>query len=210
MCIMIRLLLLLFFFALPLALQAARPNVVMVFIDDMGPKLLPLTLKPGQKQPGRIWADAERLGLGFRWMLRSQITEGFVDEAIPFMARATQQGRPFYINLWPDDALRTNTLVLVCSDNGPELGAGTAGPFRGFKTQLYEGGVRSSLVVWGPGWVTRTNHVNRSSVFSAIDLVPTLLDLTGTPHPEVVARLTRMLLAWHRSMPEDNGAQRVP
>lgn len=39
--------------------------------EGMGPKLLPLTLKPNQKEPGRIWSDAERLGEGFRWMLRS-------------------------------------------------------------------------------------------------------------------------------------------
>jgi uncharacterized sulfatase len=32
--------------------------------------------------------------------------------------------------------------------------------------------------------VAKQNHVNRTSVFSAIDLVPTLLDLTGSPHPK--------------------------
>jgi uncharacterized sulfatase len=85
-----------------------------------------------------------------------------------------------------DPALRDNTLILVCSDNGPEKGAGSAGPFRGYKTQLYEGGIRSSLIVWGPGpgLVAKQNHTDRTSVFSAIDLVPTLLDLTGTPHPK--------------------------
>ena len=73
--------------------------------------------------------------------------------------------------------------MLICSDNGPEKGAGSAGPFRGFKTHLYEGGVRSSLIAWGPGLVKKQNHVNRDSVFSAIDLVPTLLDITGSPRP---------------------------
>jgi len=195
--------------------------------EGMGPKLLPLTLRPGQdpKKPGRIWGAAERLGKGVRWMQRSRITEGFVDEAIPFIQKAVKAKKPFYINLWPDDVhspfwppvdkwadgkrglyhsvlqemdrqlgklfdlirndpeLRKNTLVLVCSDNGPEKGAGSAGPFRGFKTHLYEGGVRSSLIAWG-GPVARQNHLNRASVFSAVDLVPTLLDLTGTPHPK--------------------------
>ncbi len=197
--------------------------------EGMGPKLLPLTLKPGQDKPGKIWADAERLGEGARWMLRSKITSGFIDEAIPFIQKAASAGKPFYINLWPDDvhspywppvdkwadgkrglylsvleemdrqfarlfdlirsnpSLRDNTLVLVCSDNGPELGAGSAGPFRGHKTHLYEGGVRSSLVVWGPELIHRKGYVDRQSVFSAIDLVPTLLDLTGTPRPEGVA-----------------------
>jgi hypothetical protein len=57
------------------------------------------------------------------------------------------------------------------------LGAGSAGPFRGYKTQFYEGGVRSSLIAWGPGLLQKENHVDRDSVFAAIDLVPTLLDL---------------------------------
>ncbi|NQV33413.1 MAG: N-acetylgalactosamine-6-sulfatase, partial [Phycisphaeraceae bacterium] len=54
------------------------------------------------------------------------------------------------------------------------------------KTQLYEGGVRSSLIAWGPGLLAKKDHLNRQSVFSAIDLVPTILDLTGTPHPRGV------------------------
>ena len=193
--------------------------------EGMGPKLLPLILRPGQEEPGRIWGDAERLGEGYKWMLRSKITGGFVDAAIPFIDKAQKANKPFYINLWPDDvhspfwppvdkwadgkrglyhsvlqemdrqlgklfdlirkddALRENTLVLICSDNGPEQGAGSAGPFRGFKTHLYEGGVRSSLVAWAPGLITKKNHVDSNSVFSAIDLVPTLLDLTGTQQP---------------------------
>jgi len=49
------------------------------------------------------------------------------------------------------DALRESTLILRCSDNGPEPGAGSAGPFRGAKTTLYEGGIRSPLVALGTG-----------------------------------------------------------
>ena len=78
-------------------------------------------------------------------------------------------------------SLRDNTLVLVCSDNGPELGAGQAGPFRGHKTKLYEGGIRSPLVVWGPGLIdpTQAGSVNDQSYLAAIDLVPSLLKLSG-------------------------------
>lgn len=197
--------------------------------EGMGPKLLPLTLKPGQDKPGRIWEDATRLGDGHRWMLRSKITSGFVDAAIPFIDQATAANKPFYINLWPDDvhspfwppvetwgdgskrrlflsvletmdkqfgrlfdkirddaALKNNTLVLVCSDNGPAPGAGEAGPFRGFKTHLYEGGIRSPLIAWGPKIVSKQGYVDTTSVFSAVDLTPTLLTLTHTPFPKGV------------------------
>lgn len=79
------------------------------------------------------------------------------------------------------ESLRENTLILVCSDNGPELGAGQAGPFRGHKTKLYEGGIRSPLVVWGPGFVDESavGSVNTKSHFAAIDLVPSLLKVVG-------------------------------
>ena len=198
--------------------------------EGMGPKLLPLTLKPGQdpKKPGRIWGHAEILGKGVRWMQRSKITEGFVDEAIPFIRKAQKEQKPFYLNLWPDDVhtpfwppvdqwkdgskrqlflsvleemdrqlgklfdhvrnnpdLADNTLILACSDNGPEKGAGVAGPFRGYKTHLYEGGIRSSLVAWAPELMNKKvqGAINKKSIFSAIDLVPTLLEITKTKAP---------------------------
>lgn len=201
--------------------------------EGMGPKLLPLTLKPGQDplKPGRIWGHAESLGKGAIWMQRSKITAGFVDAAIPFMKKAKKEKKPFYINLWPDDvhtpfwppvdqwkdgskrqlflsvlkemdrqlgqlfdhvrntpSLAENTLILACSDNGPEKGAGVAGPFRGYKTHLFEGGVRSSLVAWAPKLMAEKakGTRNKKSIFSAIDLVPSLLEITETKVPEAV------------------------
>ena len=57
-------------------------------------------------------------------------------------------------------------------------GRGVAGPFRGYKTHLYEGGIRSSRCL-GPGILKKSGYVNKQSVFSAIDVVPSLLDLSG-------------------------------
>jgi uncharacterized sulfatase len=199
--------------------------------EGMGAKLLPLTLKPGDKEPGKIWADAERLGQPVTWMLRSEITGGFIARALPFIDQAVQEKKPFFINLWPDDvhgpwwppidkwapskrelylsvlqemdrqlgvlldhvrndpSLRDNTLVLVCSDNGPEQGAGSAGPFRGNKTTLYEGGIRSPLVVWGPGLIEKSSIGTRNdqSVFAAFDLARSLLTIANIAKPSDVA-----------------------
>ncbi|GAA4437277.1 sulfatase-like hydrolase/transferase [Bremerella cremea] len=97
-----------------------------------------------------------------------------------------------------DPKLRNNTLIVMCSDNGPEFGAGSAGPLRGHKTTLYEGGIRSPLVVWGPGLIAPkdSGQVNESSVFAAFDLVPSLLQICqadangiefdGQPLPDVL------------------------
>ncbi len=84
------------------------------------------------------------------------------------------------------EKLRENTMILVCSDNGPEVGFGSAGPFRGSKATLFEGGIRSSLVVWAPGLMKEAakGTRNHESVFSAIDLVPSLLAIADVPGPE--------------------------
>lgn len=206
------------------AISAYGFDQTLTNFEGMGAKLLPLTLRPGDTEPGRIWEDAERLGGPVIWMQRSEITGGFVDAALPFIKRATAAGKPFYVNLWPDDvhgpwwprvdrwgdgskrrlylsvleemdrrlgrlidhirsapALRDNTLILVCSDNGHENGVGSGGPLRGHKATLFEGGVRSPLVVWGPGLMAaeKAGVVNQTSVFAAFDLVPSLLALAG-------------------------------
>jgi len=85
-----------------------------------------------------------------------------------------------------DPKLRDNTVILICSDNGHEPGAGSGGPLRGAKTTLYEGGVRSPLIVWGPKFVSAAalGSSNTESVFSAIDLVPSLLAIAGVAKGE--------------------------
>ena len=195
--------------------------------EGMGPKLLPLTLKPGDSKPGKIWAEAVDLGGPVTWMPRSEITSGYLNRALTFIDQAVKDKKPFYINLWPDDVhspfwppvdkfvngkrgmylavlremdrqlgklfdhirdtpdLRDNTLILVCSDNGPEPGAGSAGPFLGGKGNLYEGGIRSPLIAWGPGLIdkTKAGSHNETSVFATIDVAPSVLSITGTAPP---------------------------
>lgn len=84
--------------------------------------------------------------------------------------------------------LKGNTLIVLCSDNGPEPGAGSAGQFRGHKGTLYEGGIRSPLIVWGPGLINRdqAGHIDNASVLAAIDLAPSLLDIAGIQPPESI------------------------
>lgn len=92
-----------------------------------------------------------------------------------------------------DLGLRENTIVVFSSDHGPApvlLGAkqeskefsanmlGYAGEFRGGKHEQYEGGVRSPFIVRWPGRV-RAGHVDRESVISGMDWMPTLAAITG-------------------------------
>ena len=201
--------------------------------EGMGPKLLPLTLKPGQdpNKPGRIWGHAEVLGKGVKWMQRSKITEGFVDAAIPFIKKQKRtitpstsiSGRMMFTlhsgHPWINGGMDRNdssffpyskkwtanwasysiifimipTLPITPSFSPVPITAqnrepGWPVPFRGYKTHLFEGGIRSSLVAWAPKLMANKakGTVNQKSIFSAIDLVPTLLDITGTKVPKNV------------------------
>ncbi|MBB5351209.1 putative sulfatase [Haloferula luteola] len=99
---------------------------------------------------------------------------------------ADEQLAPILDYVRRSEKLRGNTVIVVCSDNGPEPGAGTAGPFKGHKTELYEGGVRSPLIVWSPGFLAadQAGKTNTQSVLAAIDLVPSLLELAGVEAPD--------------------------
>lgn len=92
-----------------------------------------------------------------------------------------EQLAPLFNLVREDGELRENTIIAVCSDNGPEVGFGSAGHLRGHKATLFEGGVRSSLVVWAPGFMEDSveGSRNTASIFSAIDLVPSLLSIAG-------------------------------
>lgn len=201
--------------------------------EGLGAKLLPMTEEPGENGEivkGRIWEPAEILGEPVEWMLRCEITGGFVDRALGFINKAQANQKPFFINLWPDDVhtplfpsidnwrdtkrglycavleemdaqlgplfdrikkdpnLRDNTIVFICSDNGPEIDCGSAGPYRGLKATLFEAGVRSPLIVWAPGLTAKsaTGSINDTSILSSMDIVPSLLKLTGTKVPKNV------------------------
>ena len=75
-----------------------------------------------------------------------------------------------------------NTMLWFCSDNGPEGGRfnganGSAGPLRGRKRSLYEGGVRvPGLLVW-PAKVAKPRVVKMPC--STCDYFPTVLDVLG-------------------------------
>lgn len=84
-----------------------------------------------------------------------------------------------------------NTLVLFSSDNGPEdihirnaghSGIGSAGPFRGRKRSLYEGGVRVPCIVRWPAKIP-AGKIDETSVVAAVDWLPTVCRLAGVPLP---------------------------
>jgi arylsulfatase A-like enzyme len=98
-----------------------------------------------------------------------------------------QMGRLFdYIKRNPE--LRENTLIIFTSDNGPDKAVNTAGPLRGYKTNLYEGGFSEPFIVWWPEKISskKTGTKNTKTVIAGIDLPLTFMDLAGAkPDPGV-------------------------
>ena len=80
--------------------------------------------------------------------------------------------------------LSENTIIMFTSDNGPHMEGGadprffnSNGGLRGFKRDLYEGGIRVPFIVTWPGTIEEGGVSDHPSAFW--DLFPTLGDLTG-------------------------------
>ena len=83
-----------------------------------------------------------------------------------------------------DLGLDKNTLVIFSSDNGPHLEAGadpdyfnSNGIYRGYKRDLYEGGIRVPTIAWWPGIIKENSRSDHLSAFW--DVFPTLADIIG-------------------------------
>lgn len=84
--------------------------------------------------------------------------------------------------------LSDRTLVIFTSDNGPHQEGGadpdffnSNGPLRGYKRDLYEGGIRVPMIAsWKSGIEpgTRTDHIS-----AFWDVMPTVFELAGIPNP---------------------------
>lgn len=87
-----------------------------------------------------------------------------------------------------NQGLDQNTIIFFSSDNGPHNEGGhtytyfnSAGPLRGYKRDLYEGGIRVPLIVRWPGKISPgvvSNHV-----CALYDLLPTFLELAKISLP---------------------------
>ena len=85
-----------------------------------------------------------------------------------------------------DLKIEDSTILWFTSDNGPEgrdgKAPGSAGPWRGRKRSLYEGGVRVPGIVEWPGRITSGQATDFPAVTS--DYLPTVLDILDIPYPD--------------------------
>lgn len=93
--------------------------------------------------------------------------------------------------LLDDLELRENTIIIFQSDHGHSYetrtfgGGGSAGPFRGGKTSLFEGGIRVPAIISWPG--NLPGGEIRTQACHSIDILPTIAELCNIDNiPEAV------------------------
>ncbi len=83
-----------------------------------------------------------------------------------------------------------NTIVLFTSDNGPHEEKGVNpvffdgnGRYRGYKRNLYEGGIRVPFIAWSPKLLPRTSGKTTRHPSTQYDLLATFADFADAPLP---------------------------
>lgn len=84
--------------------------------------------------------------------------------------------------------LDENTLVIFSSDNGPHIEGGadpdyfnSNGPYKGYKRDLYEGGIREPMIARWTGKIEAGSTTDHVSAFW--DVMPTVAELVGAEKP---------------------------
>ena len=86
------------------------------------------------------------------------------------------------------NGLREDTIIVFQSDHGhsteerAHFGGGSAGPYRGAKFSLFEGGIRVPAIISWPGYLEK--NTIRNQVAHACDWMPTLAQLCDVKLPD--------------------------
>lgn len=128
--------------------------------------------KPGEKKPKWGYTDQPEGHAAFAAMI--EVLDEHVGEIL---------------DLLDSLGVADITIVAFSSDNGPHVEGGadpdyfdSNGPLRGYKRDLYEGGIRVPLLLRWPDRVAAASHSDHISGFQ--DLLPTFLELAGAPAPD--------------------------
>ena len=139
---------------------------------------------------------------------RRQTPEGFTSPFMVYAATVVEMDRQIgrLMQKLKELGLEDRTIIVFSSDNGPEdidignaawSAYGSAGPLRGRKRSLYEGGIRVPLIVRGP--TVPAGRVDDRSVICGVDFLPTVCELAGWEIPAEVREGIRgqsMAAAW--------------
>ncbi len=127
---------------------------------------------PDPHPPSRVFTPDEPPTPGF--LFKDPVVSKELSHYYSSVRRA-DDGVGHILKALEDSGEADNTLVVFLSDHGMPL------PFA--KTQLYHHSTHTPLIVRWPG-VTRPGSQDRQHMVSAVDFLPTLLDVCGLEHPK--------------------------
>lgn len=123
------------------------------------------------------WPDVEK---GFAQMMR------IIDNQVGQLVECLRK-----------NGLADNTIIMFASDNGPHQEGGhkmeffdSNSYFRGKKRDMWDGGIRTSLIVKWPGVVKAGSTSSHTSAFW--DMLPTFCDIAGVQKPKDIDGLSLM------------------
>ena len=97
--------------------------------------------------------------------------------------------------------LEKNTLVILTSDNGPHQEGGadpdyfdSNGPLKGYKRDLYEGGIRVPMIAFWEGKIVAGSKSDHVSAFW--DVMPTVAELADLQTPENIDGISFLPTLW--------------
>jgi arylsulfatase A-like enzyme len=105
--------------------------------------------------------------------------------------------------------LEKNTLVIFTSDNGPHLEGGadpdyfdSNGPLKGYKRDLYEGGIRVPMIAFWEGKIVAGSKSDHVSAFW--DFLPTAAELAGIQIPGNIDGISYLPALLKKEQPKHN------
>jgi len=100
-----------------------------------------------------------------------------------------------------------NTLIIFTSDNGPHQEGGadpdyfdSNGPLKGYKRDLYEGGIRVPMIAVWDGKIAAGTSSDHVSAFW--DVFPTLTEMIGTSTPENLDGISFLPTLYGKEQPQ--------
>jgi len=143
----------------------------------------------GKFLPEKSYKGAEPESEGFR--KGSYGTQMEVHVAFAAMITLLDQQVGEIVARLKELGLDKNTIIVFSSDNGPHIEGGadpeyfdSNGPLKGYKRDLYEGGIREPMIV---SWQGKIAAGSKSDLISAFwDVMPTIADIVGIKTPDKI------------------------
>lgn len=170
-------------------------NKALEYIDKNGDKPFFMYLTPTIPHAELVVPEGELMGFDGKFPETPFINKGgsYGSQAQPhatYAAMVTRLDRDVQrlVDFLKKKGIYENTIVIFTSDNGGHKEGGndpdffdSNGPFRGYKRDLYEGGIRTPFIVQWPNTIPKGRVSYQTSAFW--DFLPTVAELIGAKAP---------------------------